>query len=192
MTRYQLTEYDNASAEVRDVYEDFQRVTGAFSVPNWLKSTGHSAHVARGYWEKAKGSLVCGQLPPILKELIVFTVSVANGAKYCAACHGNAVLQLDDSLSHNDLCEMVSDLDAVNRPAAQRAAIHFAHKMATRADAMTDADFESLTAAGYSQEQIAEIINAVDLAVMFNCYTKALNLELDAEFQPILPESTLA
>ena len=64
--------------------------------------------------------------------------------------------------------------------------------MATRADAMTDADFESLTAAGYSQEQIAEIINAVDLAVMFNCYTKALNLELDAEFQPILPESTLA
>lgn len=190
MPRYQLTDYESATPQVRAVYEDFLRTTNSFSVPNWMKSTGHSGHVARAYWEKAKGSLACGQLPTILKELVVFVVSAANEARYCTAYHGHAVLQLDGSLSHRDLCGMAHDLDSVERPAAQRAAMRFARKMATQANAMTDEDFTALTDAGFSQEEVAELLTVIDLAVMFNCYTKALNLELDPEYQPVLPEPT--
>ena len=192
MSRYRLTDYDIAPPEVREAYEDFQRATGAFSIPNWMKSTGHSGHVARSYWEKAKGSLICGQLPAILKELIVFVVSAANNAKYCTAYHGHSVLSLDTSLSHDDLCKMARDIETVERPAAQQVAMRFAQKMATRADAVTDEDFEALADVGFSQEQISEILNVIDLAVMFNCYTKALNLELDPDIQPILASGPLA
>lgn len=54
MQRYTLTEYADASRETRAVYDDFMRTTGATEVPIWLKSLGHSAPLARAYWERAR------------------------------------------------------------------------------------------------------------------------------------------
>ena len=68
MQRYVLTEYADASAEARAVYDDFMRTTGATSVPLWLRSLGHSGALARAYWERAKGTLFGGSLPLPLRR----------------------------------------------------------------------------------------------------------------------------
>jgi hypothetical protein len=70
-----LTDYENASPATREVYDDFMRTTGATAPPVWIKSLGHSAALARAYWERAKGTLFSGNLPLPLKEMIVFVVS---------------------------------------------------------------------------------------------------------------------
>ena len=68
MQRYALVEYEVASAEVRAVYDDFMRSTNSTNVPIWVKSLGCNLDLLHAYWERAKGSLVRGEIPLILKE----------------------------------------------------------------------------------------------------------------------------
>jgi uncharacterized peroxidase-related enzyme len=186
MQRYSLVEYDDANPDVRAVYDDFMRTTGSPFVPNWVKSTGHSERFAKAYWEKTRGCLVLGEMPLIFKELIIFVVSVENGSRYCTACHAHAALQLDKSLSYDDMLAMVGEVDSPNLPLATRVALKFARKMAREANEVTDADFAEMRNAGYSDDQIKEILSTIDLAMMFNCYTKGLQLPLDEEYRPII------
>ncbi len=156
-------------------------MTGALSLPNWLKSCGHSVHHARAYWEKVKGCLIHGELPAILKELIIFVVSVRNGTPYCTACHAHAAISLDSSWSYEDMVTLATDIDIVTMPAATKAALKFAQDPG----AMTDDDFESLRANGFSASQIQEILGVIDIAVMFNTYTMGIQLEIDPEYRTI-------
>ena len=185
MKRYSLTEYEQADAEVRKIYDEFYRITGALRLPNWLKSLGDSSNQARGYWEKVKNCLIQGELPAILKELIVFIVSVRNGTPYCTACHAHAAISLDSSLRYEDLILLGANIDAIEMPTASKAALKFASKMAEDPAAMTDADFESLRAAGFTKSQVKEILGVIDVAVMFNTYTLGVQLEIDPEYRPI-------
>jgi alkylhydroperoxidase family enzyme len=186
MQRYLLTEYADACAESRAVYDDFMRTTGATSVPLWLRSLGHSAALSRAYWERAKGTLFGGSLPLPLKEMIVFVVSAKNGARYCSACHAQSVLSLDKTLAFDDLKGFFGSDAASNLPAYYRTVVDFASKVVADANRVTDEDFEVLMDDGFSKEEICEIIAVIDLATMFNVYTSTLRLDLDPEYRAIL------
>lgn len=186
MQRYTLTEYEQACPATREVYDDFMRSTGATAVPVWLQSLGHSAALARAYWERAKGTLFSGKLPLPLKEMIVFVVSARNGARYCSACHAQAVLSLDKTLTFADLQALLRPGARQRLPAYYLSVVQFADKVVDGANAVTDADFEQLMDEGFSKEEIGEIIAAIDMACMFNVYTSALKLDLDPQYCAIL------
>jgi len=186
MQRYTLTEYEDACPETQVVYDDFMRATGATSVPIWLKSLGHSDALVRAYWERAKGTLLSGNLPLPLKEMIVFVVSAKNGARYCSACHAQNVLNLDKALSFEDLQSAVKSDPDFQMPAYYRSVVAFASKVAENANAIEDEDFEELMDEGFSKEEICEIIAVIDMATMFNIYTSTLRLDLDANYRAIL------
>jgi len=186
MQRYTLTEYEKASPMTKDVYDDFMRTTGATEVPIWLESLGHSAELARSYWERAKGTLFAGNLPLPLKEMIVFVASAKNGARYCSACHAQNVLSLDRCLSFDDLSTYLESGAAKSLPAYYRSVVNFASKVATNANSLNDTDFEALLDEGFSKEEICEIIAVIDMATMFNVYTSALKLDLDPQYRAIL------
>ncbi len=184
--RYTLTEYDNASPPTRDVYDDYLRSTGATELPIWIKSLGHSAALTRAYWERAKGSLLSGSLPLPLKEMIVFAVSARHGAKYCSACHAQAVLSLDKSLAFDDLTGFLQSDSGAHLPPYYRSVVDFANKVVDNANEVSDADFTSLMDEGFSSEEICEIIAVIDMATMFNVYTSTLRLDLDPQYRAIL------
>ncbi|MBL8436098.1 MAG: hypothetical protein JNL99_14315 [Zoogloea sp.] len=184
MQRYTLTEYAEASSETRAVFDDFMRTTGATAVPVWLKSLGHSAPLARAYWERAKGTLFAGNLP--LKEMIVFVVSARNGARYCSACHAQNVLSLDKTLAFDDLKDLVSAERGFKLPPYYAAVVDFAGKVADDPNGLDDADFEALMDEGFSKHEICEIIAVIDMATMFNVYTSSLRLDLDPDYRAIL------
>jgi uncharacterized peroxidase-related enzyme len=186
MQRYVLTEYEDASPEAQSVYDDFMRMTGERAVPIWLKSLGHSAALARAYWERAKGTLFSGSLPLPLKEMIVFVVSARHGARYCAACHAQNVLSLDKALEFEDLHTFVRAGAERGLPAYYEQVVAFAEKVVADANQLTDEDFSQLMDEGFSREEICEIIAVIDLASMFNVYTSALNLDLDPSYRAIL------
>jgi uncharacterized peroxidase-related enzyme len=186
MQRYTLTEYDDASAATQEVYDDFMRTTGATSPPVWIKSLGHSGALARSYWERAKGTLFSGSLPLPLKEMIVFVVSAKNGANYCSACHAQNVLNLDKTLEFDDLQSFLASEGGVDLPAYYRNVVEFATKVVTDANGLEDEDFEALLDAGFSKEEICEIIAVIDMATMFNVYTSSLRLDLDPQYRAIL------
>jgi len=186
MQRYTLAPYETASAETREVYDDYLRMTGTTSVPVWLQSLGHSPALARAYWERAKGTLFAGQLPLPLKEMVVFAVSAANGARYCSACHAQAVLKLDQTLCFGDLKSFLDTEGGSVLPAYYRGVVDFAHKIVDGPGDVEDADFEALMDEGFSREEICEIIAVIDMATMFNIYTSALRLDLDPHYEAIL------
>ena len=186
MQRYILTEYEDASPATREVYDDFMRTTGATSTPVWLKSLGHSAALARAYWERAKGTLFSGRLPLPLKEMIVFVVSAKHGARYCSACHAQNVLSLDKTLAFEDLQSAIKPNTAKDLPAYYQTVVNFASRVVEDANGLTDEDFEELMDEGFSKEEIYEIIAVIDMAAMFNVYTSSLRLDLDPQYRAIL------
>lgn len=186
MQRYALTEYEDASAATREVYDDFMRTTGATSPPVWIKSLGHNAALTRAYWERAKGTLFSGSLPLPLKEMIVFVVSACNGARYCSACHAQAVLSLDKTLAFDDLQSFLKSDASLKLPAYYQGVVKFATKVTADANALSDEDFEELMDEGFSLEEIGEIIAVIDMATMFNVFTSALRLDLDPNYRAIL------
>jgi alkylhydroperoxidase family enzyme len=186
MQRYILTDYNDASLETQEVYDDFMRTTGESSIPVWMQSLGHSPPLTRAYWERAKGTLFSGSLPLPLKEMIVFVVSARHGARYCSACHAQNVLSLDKALTFEDLHTFVkADTNRILPPYYQHV-IAFAEKVVADANQVKDEDFETLMEEGFSREEICEIIAVIDLASMFNIYTSALKLDLDPNYRAIL------
>lgn len=186
MQRYILTEYDVASPQVQEIYDDYMRTVGSTSVPLWLKSLGHSASLARAYWERARGTLFGGNLPLPLKEMVVFVVSAQNGARYCSACHAQNVLSLDKSLEFSDLKGFLAADSGVQFPPYYQAVVEFAVKVAENPNVLDDGDFDNLMEEGFSKQEICEIIAVIDMATMFNVYTSSLQLDLDPEYQAIL------
>lgn len=186
MQRYTLTDYQDATKETQEVYDDYMRTTGAPSVPIWLKSLGHNHALAKAYWERAKGTLFSGSLPLPLKEMIVFIVSAKNGARYCSACHAQCVLNLDKAFSLEDLKSIAQPNTDFQLPAYYRAVVAFASRVASDANSIEDDDFEALMSEGFSRQEILEIIAVIDMAVMFNVYTSTLRLDLDPDYCAVL------
>lgn len=186
MRRYTITEYEDASRETQEVYDELMCATGATAPPIWIKSLGHSPALAKAYWERAKGTLFSGSLPLPLKEMIVFAVSAKNGARYCSACHAQNVLNLDKSVAFTDLQAFLRLDSVLQLPAYYRTVVEFALKVTASANGLTDEDFTILLEEGFSQGEICEIIAVVDMTAMFNIYTSALELDLDPEFTAIV------
>jgi alkylhydroperoxidase family enzyme len=118
--------------------------------------------------------------------MIVFVVSSRNGAKYCSACHAQAVLSLDKSLGFEDLKSFLASSAGAQLPACYRSVVAFADKVVDDANGLQDEDFDTLMDEGFSAHEIGEIIAVVDMATMFNVYTSALRLDLDPQYRAIL------
>ncbi|HRC07287.1 MAG TPA: carboxymuconolactone decarboxylase family protein [Miltoncostaeales bacterium] len=189
MKRYELVGYDEASPATRLIYDDYLRSTGSIEVPYWLQSLGATPDLLSAYWERTKGSLLHGSLPMILKEMVIFVVSVENGSRYCSACHAHAVLSLDPSLKFDQLMSLTVPGDAsAGLPPSYRAALDFAVAAAQNANGLDDAAFERLHEADFSDEEVLELLSLVNLAVMFNSYTSTARLPLDPDYRPVLDE----
>lgn len=186
MKRYIITSYEEANQRTRDVYDDYMRTTGDTKVPLWLRSFGHNADIARGYWERAKTTLFSGSVPLPLKEMIVFLVSAKHGARYCSACHARSVLSLDKALAFEDLQTFLSSDTGVDLPVYYRSVGEFVLKVVADANCVLDEDYSKLLDEGFTKEEICEIISVIDLASMFNVYTSSLNLDLDEDYRAII------
>ena len=80
-------EYDEASPEVRAVYDDIMAVRKVDSVNNFWKSLANDPASLRRTWESIQQIMSAGALDPLVKELIYIAVSVTNGCEYCIASH---------------------------------------------------------------------------------------------------------
>ena len=90
MTVVPLIEYEDASAEVRAVYDDIMRTRGTDWVNNFWKALANDPPTLRRTWESIKEVMAPGALDPLTKELVYLAVSATNGCAYCTASHAAA------------------------------------------------------------------------------------------------------
>ena len=82
-----LVEYEDASAEVRAVYDDIMATRKTDWINNFWKALAHDPVTLRRTWASIKEIMAPGALDPLTKEMIYVAVSVTNQCGYCIASH---------------------------------------------------------------------------------------------------------
>src|SRR3954463_5605042 len=83
-------EYQNASPEVRAVFDDIKQTRNVPDVNNFWKYLARDPATLKRTWESVKEVMAPGALDAVTKEMIYLAVSVTNGCGYCIASHGAA------------------------------------------------------------------------------------------------------
>lgn len=88
MTNPNLIEYQDASPEVREIYDDIMATRKVDSVTNFWKAIARNPATLRRTWFSIKEIMnPGGALDPLIKELIYVAVSATNECAYCVASH---------------------------------------------------------------------------------------------------------
>ena len=87
MSLFGLIEYQDASPEVRAVYDDIMATRKTDWINNFWKAIAHDPATLRRTWEDIKQIMAPGALDPLTKEMIYVAVSATNGCEYCIASH---------------------------------------------------------------------------------------------------------
>lgn len=83
-----LIEYDDASAEVREVYDDIRATRKTDFINNFWKALANHPPTLRRTWDNIKSIMAPGALDAVTKEMIYLAVSATNQCQYCMASHG--------------------------------------------------------------------------------------------------------
>ncbi|MGF1594146.1 MAG: carboxymuconolactone decarboxylase family protein [Kiloniellaceae bacterium] len=97
-----LIEYEEASDEVRAVYDDIMSTRKTDWVNNFWKALAQNPETLKRTWESVKQIMAPGALDPLTKELIYIAVSVTNNCEYCITSHtAGAIRQgMTDEMLH--------------------------------------------------------------------------------------------
>ena len=87
MATYGMVEYDDATPEVRAVYDDIRATRGTDYINNFWKSLAHDPALLARTWHRLKQVMSQGALDSLTKEMVYLAVSISNQCGYCIASH---------------------------------------------------------------------------------------------------------
>jgi len=90
MSAHGAIDYNDASSEVRAVFDDIKRTREIKDVNNFWKYLARDPATLKRTWESIKEIMAPGALDARTKEMIYLAVSVTNGCGYCIASHNAA------------------------------------------------------------------------------------------------------
>ncbi len=82
-----FVEYDEASPEVRAVFDDIMATRGVDWINNFWKALAQHPETLARTWASLKAVMAPGALDPLVKEMIYVAVSVTNNCEYCINSH---------------------------------------------------------------------------------------------------------
>ncbi len=86
--------YEDATAEVRAVFDDIKATRNVADVNNFWKALARHPETLSRTWQSLKQVMGPGAIDPLTKEMLYLAVSVANGCRYCMASHERAARRL--------------------------------------------------------------------------------------------------
>ena len=87
MATVKLIDYEQASPEVKAVYDDIMATRKIDWINNFWKALAHHPPTLRRTWESLKEVMKPGALDPLTKELLYLAISASNQCGYCIASH---------------------------------------------------------------------------------------------------------
>lgn len=85
-----LIEYEDASPEVKAIYDDIRSTRNTDYINNFWKALAEHPDTLRRTWESIKTVMAPGALDPLMKEMLYLAVSMTNQCQYCTASHSAA------------------------------------------------------------------------------------------------------
>ena len=155
MSRIKQVETENATEEQKVL---FDQINGAFGVvPNMFRTIGNSAAALESMWTSF-GALGKGKLGAKLGEQIAVRVAELNRCGYCLAAH--TMLGQNAGASEQELAQAQTGKSSDPRT---QAALEFSTKLVNNRGNVSKEDVDAVRNAGFSEEEVAEILAHVAL-----------------------------
>ncbi|MBW4439025.1 MAG: peroxidase-related enzyme [Pleurocapsa minor GSE-CHR-MK-17-07R] len=159
------------------VYDEILNELGFGIVPNVFKSMANRPKFLEANWNHFRSTILHGDIPRTLKEMVGVAISQANNSQYALNVHLHGLSAL--GMSEDVLRTLVTNFDACPLPEREKTMIRFGLKIATRPLTVTQADYDGLRAIGLDDDEIFEVVATAHLFTGINQYTDAINLEID-------------
>lgn len=178
MTLFPIQEYEQLTdPKAKAIYQEIVAELGFGIVPNLFKSMAIRPDFLEANWKLFQGTILQGDVPRTLKEMIGVAISQANNSQYALKVHLHSLSAL--GISEEVLQLLVCDFDNCPLPEREKAVISFGLKAATRPQQLTEADYQHLQELGLEQVEIFELITTASLFSQVNQYTDVIALEVD-------------
>lgn len=113
MATIDFVEYEDASPEVREVYDDIMATRKINWVNNFWKALAVQPELLRRTWSGVKEVMGPGSIDALTKEMIYIAVSVTNGCKYCINSHTAAARK--NGMTEKMLSELMAVVGMANQ-----------------------------------------------------------------------------
>lgn len=87
MATVTLIEYEDASPEVKAVFDDIRAVRQTDHINNFWKALAHHPDTLKRLWSSIKEVMAPGEIDSVTKEMLYIAVSIANSCDYCIHSH---------------------------------------------------------------------------------------------------------
>lgn len=171
MSRLNLINPAETSGAQRKIFDQIEKGFGG--VPNMFKAIGNSTAALESMWS-AFGALSKGKLGAKLGEQIAVHIADLNRCEYCLAAH--TVLGQKAGVPSKDMTAAQGGESADPRT---QAALAFAAKLVKNRGQVSTSDVELVKSAGFSEEEVAEILAHVALNVFTNYTNVAFDVPVD-------------
>jgi uncharacterized peroxidase-related enzyme len=140
---------------------------------NFLHLLANSPAASPAY-QACVGALAQGQLTPRQRELLALAIAEINGARYCLSAHYARArsLGLDDA-------EIRAARRATSADRHTHAMLRFAQAVTLQRGEISDADFQTLRQAGFTDALIAEIVSHIALNIFTNYFNSVARTDID-------------
>lgn len=171
---------DASNPIVQTVFGEIERELGFGIVPNIFRAMANQPPVLRTTWDLFRATVLHGNLPRTVKEMIGIVVSAANGSAYALAVHMHSLGV--QGIAESTLASLASGATtASGLPPSVAAIIRVAHKAAHSGPlAVEDSDISELSAEGLDSQEIAEVFAAINLFQYINSFTDLCRVPIDA------------
>jgi uncharacterized peroxidase-related enzyme len=171
MTRIATVAADQATGRAKELLDATQKQLGR--IPNLYGSMAQSPAALDSYLAM-RGALVKGVLNTKMKERIALLTAAVNDCNYCVAAHtfrGGKIGMTPEDLEATQKAQSSDPKDA--------AALRFVEALVQHNGKLPAAAFNEVRSAGWTDEEIGEIVAHVALNVFSNYFNHVAEPELD-------------
>lgn len=161
----------HAEGKAKDLLDNVKRTMGA--TPN-IFTTFANAPAALEAYLNFNSALTGGVLDAKLREQLAVTVAGFNGCNYCGSAH-----IFLGSKAGVDRAELIANSKGESANSKTLAAIHFARALLQKRGKVGDEDLQAVREAGFSDEEIIEILAHVALNTFTNYFNETAKTVID-------------
>lgn len=178
MSRIAIPAVESATGATAEIYAQVKKIAGG-RVPNTYAALGHLAPAALATVLNAQDALASGSLSQRDLQTIKLLVSAKAGCDVCMAAHsfvGKMVGLPVDALRAIQVGQATGDVK-------RGALVCFESHLQTTSGTISQDEFTTIRAAGYTDTQLAEISLVIALAVFTSTFNRINGTDVD--FPPV-------
>ena len=177
MARLPLIQHDEASDDVRDIYERLQEA-GLEKFMHQAQSLAHHPALLNAVGELLLAYYHHSVVPQRYLELGVLAVSARNACEYCVIHHTPQAVDSGLDLEQVDLVIAGAWRDSDRFDATDKAVLEYAEQVTADANRVSDELFAQLREA-FDDKQVLELTMRISTCSFFNKFNDALRLEVE-------------